>query len=128
MYKGKSGINFMMLLRLLGWLLMIECVFMLIPLVTCLCYGESDWQSFAVSIGITAASGFSLTLLLRPSRTDMGKREGFLLTAMVWLVFSLFGMLPFMLSSMHYSVTDSFLRPCRDLPPPAPRQFRRSRA
>lgn len=108
MYKGKSGINFMMLLRLLGWLLMIECVFMLIPLVTCLCYGESDWQSFAVSIGITAASGFSLTLLLRPSRTDMGKREGFLLTAMVWLVFSLFGMLPFMLSSMHYSVTDSF--------------------
>lgn len=108
MYRGHSGINFMMLLRLLGWLLMIECAFMLIPLMTCLYYGESDWDSFAVSIGITAASGMALTLLLRPDRTDMGKREGFLLTAMVWVVFSTFGMLPFVFSSMHYSVSDSF--------------------
>lgn len=39
----------------------------------------------------------------------MGKREGFLLTASVWIVFSAFGMLPMIFSPFaHMSVTDAF--------------------
>lgn len=38
----------------------------------------------------------------------MSKRDGFLLTAMVWVVFSIFGMLPFMFCKMPISLSDAF--------------------
>lgn len=104
----KSGINFLMLTRVTGLLVMIEAVFMLVPLVTAAIYGDGDLVPFAISAGITAGAGALMTFGVRPSRTNMGKREGFLLTAMVWVVFSLFGMLPFIISSAQLSVSDAF--------------------
>lgn len=38
----------------------------------------------------------------------MGKREGFLLTASVWVVFSVFGMIPFIICDTPLSVSDAF--------------------
>lgn len=107
-YKKLTGINFSMLFRLMGFLMIIECGFMLVPLATCLLYGEGDWVSFGYSIAITGGVGLALTLLLRPRSTDMGKKEGFLLTALVWVVFSLFGMLPFLFGQHATTVPDAF--------------------
>lgn len=103
-----TRLNIPMLLRVVGWLLMIESFFLLLPLITCLIYGESDWQAFAATMAVTVAAGMSMTFLLRPSRTDMGKREGFLLTASVWVFFSIFGMLPFMIGEHPIGLTDAF--------------------
>lgn len=97
-----------MLVKVTGWLLMIEAVFMAIPLVTALIYGEEDAKDFMVTLLITAISGVIMAFFINPSRHDMGKREGFLLTAWVWVVFSLFGMLPFLLCEQPLSVTDAF--------------------
>lgn len=101
-------INYGLILRIIGWLLMIESAFMLIPLVTALVYGESDVMAFGVSVAATLTGGVVLTFGLRSGRSDMGKHEGFLLTALVWVVFSLFGMLPFILSTQHLGVSDAF--------------------
>lgn len=108
MFSSRSSINFPMLLRVMGWLMMIEGAFMLFPLVTCIVYGEHDYVAFAVSAAITAVAGASMTFLIKPERTDMAKREGFLLTALVWVVFSAFGMLPFIMSDTPLSVSDAF--------------------
>lgn len=108
MFRNRSRINFPMLLRVIGWLMMIESFFMLFPMVVCLIYGESDYKAFAISAAITALSGISMTSFIRPSRTQMAKREGFLLTALVWVVFSIFGMLPFILSKSPLTVSDAF--------------------
>ncbi len=108
MFRNRSRINFPMLLRVIGWLMMIEAFFMLFPMVVCLIYGESDYKAFAISAAITALSGISMTSFIRPSRTQMAKREGFLLTALVWVVFSIFGMLPFILSKYPLTVSDAF--------------------
>lgn len=108
MYGVSKRINFPMLMRVMGWLMIVEAVFMLVPLVTSLVYGESDYLAFAVSSAITAIIGASMTFFIRPKRKTMAKREGFLLTALVWVVFSLFGMLPFLLSSTPLSVSDAF--------------------
>lgn len=96
-----------MLLRVIGWLLMIEAGFMFVPLVVGLFYGEHETLSFLVSLGITAVSG-SVMMSLRPKSREMGKREAILLTGMTWVILSLFGMLPFLLSKTHLSVTDAF--------------------
>ena len=108
MYKSRAKVNLPVLMRVTGWLLMIEAAFMLFPLLTCLVYGESDYMAFLIATAITATVGGAMTFLIKPTRNDMAKREGFLLTALVWVIFSLFGMIPFLLSSTHYSISDAF--------------------
>lgn len=100
-------INIRMILRVLGWLLFIEAAFMLIPLVTSLIYGEKDYLAFLWSIGITVLLGLGMKTL--PVKTnEMRKRDAILLTSLVWIVFSLFGMIPFLLSHSHTHVCDAF--------------------
>lgn len=107
-HHQRRVINWPMLLRVAGWLMMIEAVFMLIPLATCLMNGESDWLPFACTAAGTGALGAMLSRRIRPAHHSMGKREGFLLTAMVWVVFSVFGMLPFMFCSAPISLSNAF--------------------
>ncbi len=107
-YSNKSLVNIPMLLRVIGWLLMIEAAFMLIPLGTSLFYNERDWIAFAIAAGSTALIGLCTTTFVRPGRTSMGKREGFLLTAMTWIVFSFFGTIPFIIGNCDISLTDAF--------------------
>lgn len=103
-----STINWGMLVKVTGWLLMIEAIFLCVPLAVTLLYGEDDSMAFMVTLLITATAGAGMAFCVNPSRHDMGKREGFLLTAWVWVVFSLFGMLPFLLGSVSLGVTDAF--------------------
>ncbi|MFG6396585.1 MAG: TrkH family potassium uptake protein [Muribaculaceae bacterium] len=105
---AKSKINMPMLMRVMGWLVMIEAVFMLVPLLTAWIYGEDDLRAFAVSAVATAFAGVIMAFGVRPSRYDMGKREGFLLTALVWVVFSVFGMVPFLICRQPLTVSDAF--------------------
>lgn len=107
--KRLPMVNIPVLLRVMGLLLIIEATFLLIPLGTCLAYGERDWMAFLISFAITLACGSVMTFAIHPSSSAMGKREGFLLTAMVWVFFSTFGMLPFILMKDEpLSVSDAF--------------------
>lgn len=96
-----------MILKVTGSLLLIEAAFMLIPGITSLCYGEDDIWPFFLCVAFTAFCGTAMRCI-RPRFTQMGRREGFLLTSSVWIWFSLFGMLPFIFGSPHYSVSDAF--------------------
>ena len=107
LYK-RAQINVMALTRVVGVLLLIESLFMLIPLITCLVYGENDYKAFLITILITSVVGGAMTYVARNSDKDMGKREGFLLTALTWVVFSIFGMLPFMIGDSKMSISDAF--------------------
>ncbi len=105
----RRHINFQMILRVLGWLLMIEAAFMLVPLVTGVVYDEiRDVKNFLLTSVFTLVAGVLLTFGLHPKNTQMGRHEGFLLTTIVWIAFSAFGMLPFMLCDHPVSLTDAF--------------------
>lgn len=106
-YRRKF-INVRILLHIIGWLLLIEAGFMIIPLVASLCYGDSSSLEFAVSIAVTAATGGALVLFLKPESREMGKREAILFTGFTWVVLSMFGMLPFLICRTHLNVTDAF--------------------
>lgn len=109
MFSNRQHINIRTIIRLLGLLLLIEAAFMLAPLAVCYVYDElEEAKSFIYSIAITAASGLAITLFVRTQNNDMGKREGFLITSLTWVVFSLFGMLPFVFGNTHMSVSDAF--------------------
>lgn len=105
--KHRAYINLPMLLRVVGWLLCIEALFMLAPsFVALINENESPWPFFGC-VGITGLSGVLMTLL-KPKTRDMGKREAILLTGFTWVILSLFGMLPFIFYGVHMSVTDAF--------------------
>lgn len=101
-------VNVPMLLRIMGWLLLLEALFLCFPAVTCLVYSESDWMPFAATAAATAFVGFLLARYCRPTSSYMGKRDGFLLTAMVWVVFSFFGLVPFLFCSHPLTFSDAF--------------------
>lgn len=107
-FTRHSHINIPAVLRVIGMLLIIEALFMLVPTVISTLYGETDAKAFCITVGVTLIAGCALAFGLRPSHPEMGKRDGFLLTALVWVFFSLFGMLPFMIGEARMSVSDAF--------------------
>lgn len=105
--KHRYYINMPMLLRVIGYLLVIESLFMLIPCIIALIYGEDSFLDFLICAGISGACGGGM-MMLKPKTKEMGKREAILLTGMTWVILSLFGMLPFLSVGTHLSVSDAF--------------------
>ena len=105
---GFRTINFPKQLTVLGQLLIFEAIFMVVPLTVCICCGEEDWLPFLCTIGVTLFSGLLLKLLIEPKNDNMGRKDGCLITCLVWIVFSLFGMLPFIFGSSHLNISEGF--------------------
>ncbi len=97
-----------MLLKVMGGLLIIEGAFMALPVAVALHYGESDWLPFLISACVTAALGTVFRRGARPGRSMLGKRESYLLTGTVWVVFSLLGMLPLIIGTAQMDASDAF--------------------
>lgn len=108
-HKSKRAIlNYKLLMRVMGWLLGIESCFMLVPFIVSLCHNDGEALAFGVTIGVTAAGALVLSFLTPRPLHDMKKRDGFLLTALVWVVFSFFGMIPFMLEPIGLDLCSAF--------------------
>ena len=68
-----------MLLRVVGWLLMIEALFMILPCLVAFFNKDESVLPFLICIGVTGGSGALMTFL-KPKSREMGKREAILLT------------------------------------------------
>lgn len=98
--------NWKIVTRTYGALLLIESLFMLIPTVAAYMYHDPDGASFAISTLITLIAGAIGMRMGRNAQRKVSEREGYLIVAMVWIVFSVFGMLPFYFSGALTSITD----------------------
>ena len=103
----KTTLRWNSVARILARLVIIEALLMLVPLAVCLCYGESDWRGFAAAAAAAAAAGISVERLTHRATASVLGREGFISTALVWIVFGMFGMIPFMLSATPLGLTDA---------------------
>lgn len=81
---------------------------MSLALCVSLWYGEADSDVFLLSTIITLLSGVVGLLIGRRAESRMGEREGYVIVAMVWVVFSTFGLLPYYLSGQVPSFTDAW--------------------
>lgn len=100
--------NTRMVFRTMGALLLIEAVFMALALGVSLWYGEADSGIFLLSTIITLLAGLIGLLVGRRAESRMGEREGYVIVAMVWVVFSTFGLLPYYLSGQVATITDAW--------------------
>ena len=101
-------INLPKQLTLLGMLLIMEAGFMLVPLLMCLWMGEKDWLPFTISIVFTALVGVLLRTTIKPKNESLGRKDGCMITCVVWIMYSLFGMLPFIFGSSHLNISEAF--------------------
>ncbi|MGN0223885.1 MAG: TrkH family potassium uptake protein [Muribaculaceae bacterium] len=101
------AINIRMILRIIGSLLIIEGLFMWLPVITCFIYKESDALPFGGCALLAIAGGFALTRV-REKRRSLAKRDGYLLTAAVWLTFCIGGMMPFLMCHPQLDVSSAF--------------------
>lgn len=101
---------------LLGRILMVEAGLLALPLLTALLYGESLMPWLATML-VLAAIGWGLSLW-KPERTALYAKDGFAAVALVWLLMSAFGALPFVLSGDIPNYIDAFFETVSGLPPP----------
>ena len=92
--------------RSLGALLVIESLFMIVPTVTAYLYENSDLGAWIVTTVLTMLGGLLFLLIGHGAQKRVGEREGYVIVASVWIVFSLFGMLPFWLSGALPTLAD----------------------
>ena len=92
----------------LGVILFFEALFMVVPMLTALCY--SEWTSFNASlitaiICIVIAAPF---IIKKPKNTALFAKDGFVIVSLSWIILSAFGALPFVISGSIPSYIDAF--------------------
>jgi trk system potassium uptake protein len=100
--------NVRIIFRVLGLLLLVEGFAMLLAFGVSLIYGGYDQKAFLISSGINIFLGAFIILLTRNARPDIGRREGYIIVSAVWVVFSLFGSLPYVISGAIPNFTNAF--------------------
>lgn len=91
--------NYRMVGKFIGLILMVESAFMVPALIIGLCRGEqSSVMAFTVTIILLWGLGMLLRLLCRNARKNFFAKEGLVCVGLSWLVMSLLGCLPFFLS------------------------------
>ena len=101
-------INWKIIGRIIGQLLCIEAALMLLCILLSVAYGEDDATAFALSMDATLVVSILLLYLCRHSSNTMSRRDSFLVVSLVWVVFSFFGALPFMLSGYLPNLSDAY--------------------
>lgn len=101
-------LNFKIIFRTIGFLLVGEALFMLLPLIISFIYDGDDSRAFIYSSIITFVTGAVLIALTFKAKKNIGKREGYIIVGTVWIFFSFFGTLPYQLSNSIPSFHDAF--------------------
>lgn len=100
--------NTRLVVKTMGALLVIESVFMAIAMSVSFFYGDPDDGAFLVSTILTLVAGWIGIAIGAGASSQVSEREGYVIVALVWVVFSAFGMLPYWLSGQIPSFTDAW--------------------
>lgn len=94
--------------RLLGTLLLIETAAMLPSMIIAFAYGEGDATALVYAMLITLVAALPMRFLSKPSVNQLRAREGLAVVALGWILFSMFGALPFVFSGVFPNFADAF--------------------
>ena len=89
--------NYSMISYILGWIFNFEAAFMILPGITAIIYREKNGLAFLITMLICLTIGIPLTRRKRKSKVFHAK-EGAVTVALSWLVLSIAGALPFIIS------------------------------
>lgn len=102
-------LNYQVIVKILGILILIVGISMLPALLCAYIYGESDnFRALLISFFIAVPLGGGVALLVRSAQVRFRTREGYIVVALCWLIASLIGTLPYYFSDFTGSFIDGF--------------------
>ncbi len=101
-------LNIKLIIKILGFLLLVEGFFILTAFGVALLYKGPDIYPLLLSAVICMAIGGFVILLTRKVKKSINKNDGFIIVSLVWILFSLFGSLPYMISGSIPGITNAF--------------------
>ena len=101
-------INAKIISKIIGILLYIEAALLLLCALFPICYGEDDLYGFLYSVAVTVIAGTVLLFLGKGAEKHTSRKDGYVIVSMSWVIFSIFGMLPFYLSGYIPDITNAF--------------------
>ena len=101
-------LNHRTIFRILGLILITEGFFMWLGIPVSLIFKEHDHWLFLLSGAITLAVGSLAYIPLRKTELQLNRRDGYVIVTGAWIIFSLFGTLPFLLTGSIHGFTDAF--------------------
>ena len=100
--------NWTVVQRILGLLLMMFSLTMLPPILISFIFDEQSWMPFLRGFGLTLAAGFIFWLPVHKSKRDLRLRDGFLVVAAFWTVLGTAGAAPlYFADALSLSFTDA---------------------
>ncbi len=101
-------LNWKLLHKIWGTLLWLEASLMFLCFVISVCYGEDDSLPFLISVLITGAGGIICRYIGRKAGNNLGRKDAYMLVTSTWIIFSIFGMQPFLYGAYIDNLTDAF--------------------
>ena len=93
--------------RIIGFLLLFEALSLLSCVPVALYYGEPT-EYLLLSVAAMVVSGSFFAYICRKAGRNVSRKDGYIVVTVIWIIFSLFGSLPYMLSGYIPSFTDAF--------------------
>ncbi len=101
--------NRKLIVRILGAILAIEGLAMIPAFLVSLIYRDGDTAALGISLLLAVAAGCAMFFIPKTEHNSyLRLKEGFLIVAVGWVLMSLFGAVPFMLSGMFTRFEDAF--------------------
>ncbi len=101
-------INAKLIARVIGSLLFLEVLMLFLCYGVGLLYNERDITPFGIPALIAAVLGIALKAAGHKAENRMSRRDGYLIVSLTWLLYTLIGMLPFLVSGIETRVAAAF--------------------
>jgi trk system potassium uptake protein TrkH len=100
--------NLKLITSFLGLSIMLNGLVMLLTTPVALYFEEECWLSIAASGALTLTLGFFMWFLNRDAVKNLQNRDGYLIVVLGWLMLTLTGTLPYVISGSIPNFTDAF--------------------
>ena len=104
---GKE-LSYRFIAYLTGLLLAFESMLLLACCCVSMLYGESDLMSFIASCGICLSASIMLLVYGRKKASAPSRYETYIVVALSWVFYTVFGMIPYLLGGFIPNITDAF--------------------
>lgn len=96
------------ILRIIGLLLQLEAVFLALCIGISVYYGENMMPAYLYTIAALVGTGLLLTYIGYNKERNISRKDGYIVVTLCWIVYSLFGAMPYYISGYIPSITDAF--------------------
>lgn len=100
--------NYKMILYIVGLLMLVEAALLALPLAVMIIYGELAMLHAVLIPMIMLAALGGIAMLFKPKNNALRAKDGFIIVGLSWIILSVFGCLPYVISGLIPNFIDAF--------------------